>query len=150
MIIKVFLQNEKNSRIRARYNEKTLELLKSDELLSTAEFQYGFIPGTLGEDGDCLDVWFISQKNYQTGTILEGRVIGGLEMFEEYRGEKENDIKIFVCPADEDGQLNDETVQKIKDFTLEIFKKFPEVKVCFGETFSPEETVRLLTEGEEG
>lgn len=144
MNINVFLQNDKNSCFRNKYDEKTLEFQKRERLLYEAKYQYGFIPETIGDDGDCLDIWLISERNHKTGTLMPCRIIGALEMFEEYRGEKESDIKILVCPENEDQELTEEIAAEIKTFTLKIFKKFPEVKVSFGQKLTSEEAEQLL------
>ena len=41
---------------------------------------YGFIPSTLAEDGDALDILIYNAVPIQTGTLVECRVIGVLDM----------------------------------------------------------------------
>ncbi len=146
MKVEIFLQNEKNSRYRDKYDEQTLEFIRTDELLAAAEYQYGFIPGTTGEDGDCIDVWSISESSHDTGKPISAEIIGALEMYEEYRGEKQSDIKIFVSPEKNTAELTEDIVAGIKDFTRRIFKKFPEVSISFGKTLTAEEAELRLKE----
>jgi len=58
---------------------------------------YGFIPQTLDEDGDELDVLAITSHPLTTGIFLEGRVIGVLK----FEDDGEVDDKIVVVPADD-------------------------------------------------
>lgn len=58
---------------------------------------YGFIPQTLDEDGDELDVLVFCNQPIPTGTYLEARVIG-IFNFED---DGEMDYKIVVVPADD-------------------------------------------------
>ncbi|MBI9105623.1 MAG: inorganic diphosphatase [Spirochaetales bacterium] len=148
MTVNVFIQNRKNSKLRSKFNEKTLEFLKEEELLSAATYQYGFIPGTIGEDGDCLDAWLISDTDFKVGTQVSCRILGMLEMIEEYQGEKEEDVKVFVCPEDEDYQLTETVVTEIKQYTLSIFRKFPEVTVTFGDFLPAEKAIEFIRKGQ--
>jgi len=58
---------------------------------------YGFIPGTLDEDGDELDTLVVTEDPIPTGVWLEARVIG-IFNFED---QGEADHKIVVVPADD-------------------------------------------------
>lgn len=58
---------------------------------------YGFIPQTLDEDGDELDVLVVTDEPLSTGIYLEGRVIGVLN----FEDDGEWDYKVIVVPADD-------------------------------------------------
>jgi len=58
---------------------------------------YGFIPRTLNEDGDELDVLIISEKPIQTEVTLTAKVIGIMR----FKDEGDNDDKIVTVPNDE-------------------------------------------------
>lgn len=55
---------------------------------------YGFIPGTLGGDGDPLDVLVWTPHRLIPGCVIRARLIGGLDM-EDEAGE---DIKLIAVP----------------------------------------------------
>lgn len=55
---------------------------------------YGFIPGTLAEDGDALDIIVLVTDPTFTGCVLEARPVGALVM----RDEKGRDEKILAVP----------------------------------------------------
>ncbi len=56
---------------------------------------YGFIPETLGEDGDSLDVLVLVQEPTFPGCLIPARVVGGLDMHDE----KGSDFKIVAVPV---------------------------------------------------
>jgi inorganic pyrophosphatase len=58
---------------------------------------YGFIPQTLDEDGDELDVLVYCQQPIPTGTWLEANIIGVFN----FEDDGEMDYKIVVVPADD-------------------------------------------------
>ncbi len=57
---------------------------------------YGFIPQTLDDDGDELDVLVVCHEPIQTGVFLQGRIVGVLN----FDDDGEADHKVIVVPAD--------------------------------------------------
>ncbi len=57
---------------------------------------YGFIPGTLGEDGDPLDILVVTPMPVIAGSVIRSRPIGVLLMDDE----KGVDEKILAAPVD--------------------------------------------------
>lgn len=58
---------------------------------------YGFIPQTLDEDGDELDVLLVTEEPVLTGVWLEAKIIGVLN----FEDDGDMDHKIVVVPADD-------------------------------------------------
>lgn len=58
---------------------------------------YGFIPGTLDDDGDELDTLIVCHEPLPTGIYLEARIIGVLN----FEDDGEWDHKVVVVPADD-------------------------------------------------
>jgi len=58
---------------------------------------YGFIPQTLDEDGDELDVLLVCDEPMPTGVWLEARIIGIMN----FEDDGEMDHKVVVVPADD-------------------------------------------------
>ena len=46
-------------------------------------FNYGFVPGTLAQDGDPVDILVLSSKPVVPGVVIPSRPIGMLEMEDE-------------------------------------------------------------------
>jgi inorganic pyrophosphatase len=57
---------------------------------------YGFIPGTLGEDGDPLDILVVTPMPVVAGAVIRSRPVGVLLMEDE----KGVDEKILAVPVD--------------------------------------------------
>jgi len=69
-----------------------------DRILYTAmiyPFNYGFIPSTLEEDGDPVDVLVLSHEPVFPGTVIPARPIGLLEMEDE----EGPDSKVIAVPT---------------------------------------------------
>lgn len=58
---------------------------------------YGFIPQTLDEDGDELDILLVTEEPVLTGVWLEAKIIGVLN----FEDDGEMDHKVVVVPADD-------------------------------------------------
>lgn len=79
---------------------------------------YGFIPNTLCEDGDPLDILIISPEPIKRATIVESKVLGVLDMEDE--GDK--DFKILAVPNFYTHKYSN--LQSIDKAFLEICKNF--------------------------
>lgn len=75
---------------------------------------YGFIPQTLDEDGDELDVLIITDEPLPTGVYLEAKVIGVLE----FEDDGEIDDKIIAVPADDRNTGNH--IEKLEDLPKQL------------------------------
>lgn len=79
--------------------DKECGALRVDRFISTAMFypaNYGYIPHTLGLDGDPADALVITPVPLISGSIIKARPIGVLHMVDE-SGE---DAKILAVPVD--------------------------------------------------
>ncbi|MCC7496290.1 MAG: inorganic diphosphatase [Bryobacterales bacterium] len=86
----------KNSANKYEYDGK-LGLFRLDRVLySPVHYpgDYGFIPGTLAEDGDPMDVLALTGEASFTGCMIEVRPVGVLNMVDQ----EENDLKIISVP----------------------------------------------------
>ena len=57
-------------------------------------FNYGFIPNTIGGDGDPLDIMVLSSKSVAVGVVIPSRPIGMLET----KDEEGEDTKVVAVP----------------------------------------------------
>ncbi|KAG8383349.1 hypothetical protein BUALT_Bualt04G0003200 [Buddleja alternifolia] len=73
------------------------ELDKTSGLIKFYPHNYGFIPRTLCEDNDPMDVLILMQEPVLPGTFLRARAIGLMPMIDQ--GEKDDKI-IAVCADD--------------------------------------------------
>jgi inorganic pyrophosphatase len=80
--------------------DKKSGALVVDRFLHTAMFypgNYGFIPGTLSEDGDPCDILVITPVPVIAGSVLRSRPVGALVM----RDQAGQDEKILAVPVDD-------------------------------------------------
>lgn len=71
--------------------DKELHVFRLDRnLYSPVHYpgDYGFIPSTLGDDGDPLDVLVLVDKPSFAGCLMEVRPIGALEMTDQGKGDE--------------------------------------------------------------
>jgi len=95
--IDVFIEIAKNSHIKYEYNQE-LKALVCDRILHTPfkyEFNYGFIPNTLSEDGDPLDIVVLMDDALIPGSYIKCKFLGVLETEDEHGV----DPKIIMCPC---------------------------------------------------
>lgn len=78
---------------------------------------YGFIPQTLDEDGDELDVLLITDEPLSTGLVVEARVIGVMKFVDD----GEVDDKVIAVPAD-DRQTGD-AIKSLEDLPKQLLKQ---------------------------
>jgi inorganic pyrophosphatase len=95
-------------------------LIRLDRTLFTATqypADYGFVPGTLGEDGDPLDAMVLVQEPTFPGCLIRSRPIGMFRMTDEKGG----DDKVLCVPAGDPRQEHMRGLGDVPEFyRLEI------------------------------
>lgn len=79
--------------------DKDSGLVMVDRFLGTSMFypcEYGFVPHTLSEDGDPVDVLVVAPFKLQPGCVIPCRPVGMLRMTDE----SGKDAKILAVPVD--------------------------------------------------
>ena len=79
--------------------DKELDMLVVDRFMPSAMHypaNYGYVPSTLADDGDPVDVLVLCPCEVQAGVLLSARAIGMLHMTDE----KGEDSKILAVPTD--------------------------------------------------
>jgi inorganic pyrophosphatase len=83
--VKVIIEIPAGSSIKYEIDKKD-NILMVDRFLHTAmyyPFNYGYVPGTLADDGDATDVLVLSSMKVAPGVGIKAQVIGMLEMEDE-------------------------------------------------------------------
>ena len=138
--MKVFIECEAGSTVKCRYDERTRALVESFELLAPYPFPYGFIVGTSSPDGEALDCFVVTGRLLERGKAVECEPVCTVEFHEG----DELDHKVLARLHGEAAQVDDGTVETIKDFITRIFMKFPDITVSFGETLDLDGTLALI------
>lgn len=115
--IHAFIEIEKGSNLKFELNKQT-KRLELDRMLPQPHvypYSYGFIPNTLAEDGDELDVLIISKMAIPQNHTITAYIIGALSMEDE----KGIDNKILaVC----DNDYFYENIRDITDLSSDILE----------------------------
>jgi inorganic pyrophosphatase len=86
---------------RVKYElDKETGLLRVDRVLHSSDFypyNYGFIPKTLSDDGDPLDVLVIGSESFVPLSVVRARMIGVMRMIDQGK----QDDKIIAVHADD-------------------------------------------------
>jgi inorganic pyrophosphatase len=95
--IKVFVEIPKGSRNKYELDKETGRIKLDRTLFSAVHYpsDYGFIDGTLGEDGDPLDALVLVWEPTFPGCVIEARPIGIFFMSDE----KGKDEKVLCVPT---------------------------------------------------
>ncbi len=154
MTIKVFVEIPKGSKNKYEVDEKTGEIVLDRVLYGSAvfPFEYGFIKGSKGKDGDPLDVILLTSNPTFSGCVVEADPIGYLEM-EDEGGIDHKVIAVPLAKIDPRmahiktmNDLTEHQKAEIKDF-FETYKRLePQKWVKVNNFKSKEEAEKLITE----
>lgn len=107
--------------------DKETGIIALDRVMHTAQdypFDYGFVPQTLFDDGDALDVVLVTTYPLAPGILVKARPIAIMEMIDG----GERDDKVVAVPV-EDPRFDD--VKSLEDLN----KHFPKEMSHFFETY---------------
>jgi inorganic pyrophosphatase len=103
--------------------DKASGLLKLDRIIYSSfhyPVNYGFIPQTLGDDGDPLDILVICSESIQPLCLAQATVIGNMQMVDSGKA----DDKIIAVASD-DPQFNHiDEIQLLPDHFLCMLKNY--------------------------
>jgi inorganic pyrophosphatase len=116
--IDVVIEIPKGSRNKYEYDSEK-RAIKLDRMLFSAVHypsDYGFIPETLGEDGDPLDALVLVTEPTFPGCVIESKPIGLFKMWDE----KGSDEKILCVPI---GDPYWNRIEKLEDLPPHLLKE---------------------------
>ncbi|CAM0144896.1 unnamed protein product [Urochloa decumbens] len=121
-VFNVVVEITKGSKVKYELDKKT-GLIKVDRVLYSSvvyPHNYGFIPRTLCEDNDPMDVLVLMQEPVIPGSFLRARAIGLMPMIDQ--GEKDDKI-IAVC-ADDPEYRHYNDISELSPHRLQEIKRF--------------------------
>ncbi len=139
-LLNVIIETPRGCRNKFKYDEKRA-LFSLHKILSAGAafpFDFGFIPGTLGDDGDPVDILVLIDEPVVVGCLVPSRLVGVIEV-EQSEGKKaiRNDRLIAVAAASHDhrdikslDEINQNLVEEIEHF----FVAYNEIE---GKMFKP-------------
>lgn len=109
---------------KAKYEiDKTTGLLKLDRVIYSSfhyPINYGFIPQTLGQDSDPLDILVMCSESIQPLCLVEATVIGNMQMIDN--GEKDDKI---IAVATKDPTVNHITdISELPKHFIAVLKNY--------------------------
>ena len=138
--MRVFIEAERGSDIRYRYDEASLRLEGSRKLLAAYPYAYGFVLGSGAAGEDCLDCFVVSERRLERGSSVECEAV---DVFMLEEGE-EREAKLIGAVAGEAAGWGSREMRSIAAFLEEVFKDWPELRIRVGDPLGREEALRLL------
>jgi inorganic pyrophosphatase len=137
-LITVIIEIPKGSKNKYEIDKET-GLIKLDRAMHSAQdypFDYGFVPQTLWDDGDALDVALLTSNPLFPGILVHARPVAIMSMVDG----GEQDDKVIAVPADDprfDGvkdlaDINPHTLKEMRHF-FETYKQIQGKEVEVGE-----------------
>jgi len=125
---------------KAKYEiDKASGLLRLDRVIFAAfvyPINYGFIPQTLGDDGDPLDILVLSQVAIQPLCLVHCRIIGYMEMIDSGK----RDEKIIAVPLEDASVSHMHNINQLpSDLQEELQHFFTQYKVLRNKTVTVQE-----------
>jgi inorganic pyrophosphatase len=128
--INVIIEIPKNSPNKYEIDKDTglISLDRANYSSATYPFDYGFVPQTLWEDNDPLDVVVLTTFPLHPGILVKSRPVAVMEMIDD----GESDYKIIAVPVDDKRwddthDLADLNKHMIKEF-VHFFETYKELK----------------------
>lgn len=118
-LVSAVVETTKGSRTKLDYDPKQRCFVVSKVLPEgmSFPFDFGFIPSTIGGDGDALDVIMLLDEPVPTGTVVPVRLIGVIEAEQTGKhGEEENDRLLAIAAS----SLLYEKVRKLSDLPRNV------------------------------
>ncbi|MEX0910283.1 MAG: inorganic diphosphatase [Candidatus Paceibacterota bacterium] len=120
--LNVIVEIPKLSRIKYELDKETGLIMVDRVLYSPMHYpaNYGFVPQSLWEDGDPLDVLVMSHEPFSPGCLVKARAIGVMEMTDD----GDSDAKVLAVPISDPRYKNIKDIKDIDEHTLEEIKHF--------------------------
>ena len=131
-IVTVIVETPKGSAEKYNYDSenKWFRLKKILPAGMVFPFDFGFVPGTKGDDGDPLDVLIISEFKSFPGCAMDCRIIGGITASQTEKGRTVRNDRFIVIP--EASQLFS-NIKTIKDIPPELIKQLETFFINYNE-----------------
>jgi inorganic pyrophosphatase len=147
--INVITESPKLSRVKYELDKETGLIIVDRVLYSPMHYpaNYGFVPQTLWDDGDPLDVLVISHEPFVPASLVKARPIGVLEMIDD----GDSDAKVLAVPVKDPRfkQTNNLTdvephiLEEIQHF-FKVYKDLQKKEVKVGEWSDREEALKTI------
>jgi inorganic pyrophosphatase len=139
--LNVIIDTPKGSRNKFEWDKKH-GLYKLGGVLAVGAFSHttqGFVPSTLADDGDAIDVLVLMEEPAFVGCLVPSRLIGGFGAFQTESGKTSRNDRLLAVAANSRNQrdvislddLNQNLIHEIEHF-------FVSYNAAKGKTFEPQ------------
>jgi len=117
--IHAVVETPRGARAKLKYEPDLGGFVLSKSLMLGLSYPYdwGFIPSTMADDGDPLDVMVIHEAATSPGLILKCQVIGVLRVMQTKKGKKERNDRVIAVPS---YARMDSDVKDVRDLPAEM------------------------------
>ncbi len=150
-LVRAIIEIPKNSSNKYEY-DGDLGIFRLDRALYSPMHypgDYGFVPGTLADDGDPLDILVLVDEPSFTGCLMETRPVGVLHMVDG----KENDQKILAVPNRNPRYDSIHTIDQVYphirrelEYFFTIYKELQSAKAKMEGWGGPREARRIIND----
>lgn len=139
-MIEVFIEAAAGSPDKHIFNETNFVHLGVRTALLPYPYPYGFVPGTAGEDDEALDSYIITSTPLAVGSRVTCEAVAVLEFYED----DQLDHKLISVLPGESTLVDSALRDRLAEFIVGIFRKFPEIEVSVGELQPRQAALDLL------
>jgi inorganic pyrophosphatase len=121
-LVHVVIDTPKGSRNKYKFDD-AVQCFRLSRILPAGAvfpFNYGFIPGTRGEDGDALDVVLIMDDPMPVGMVTTAKLIGVLSAKQTQNGETIRNDRLLAVPVTE---VNASSVDSLADLSQTVLNE---------------------------
>ncbi len=120
--INVIIEIPKNSPNKYEIDKETglIALDRANYSSAPYPFDYGYVPQTLWDDNDALDVIVLTTFPLQTGILVRARPVGIMEMIDS----GESDWKVIAVPVDDKRWDDVQDIDHVNAHNLKEYKHF--------------------------
>ena len=130
--LNAIIDTPKRSRNKFKYDE-TRGLFKLGGVLPAGAifpFDFGFVPSTLGGDGDPLDVLILMDEPAFPGCLIPARLIGVLEANQTENGETNRNDRLIAVAVD---SRNHNDVESLEDLSENLVNEIEHFFISYNE-----------------
>jgi inorganic pyrophosphatase len=155
--IHAIVETPRGARAKLKYEPELGAFVLSKSLMLGLSYPYdwGFVPSTLADDGDPLDVMLIHDAATSPGLVLRCQVIGALLTVQIQKGKKERNDRLIAVPTHSHLERNLNNAHALPSAIREELEKFflatdelEDKKLKFEGWVGPKHALRLLKDSE--
>ncbi len=155
--IHAVVETPRGARAKLKYDPGLGAFVLSKALMLglTYPYDWGFIPSTLADDGDPLDVMIVHEAATSPGLVLKCQIIGALLTVQTAKGTKERNDRLLAVPARSHQERSLNNAHDLPRETLEELEKFfvatdelEDKELKFEGWVGPKRALRLLKSSE--